>query len=82
MKPDKPYKLVAVAAGTDNRTDQLHPSRFELAPIAAPPSQWYAQKVQITRKDRPRNPNVSHFGANQKVSSRISWDGKMEKWVN
>ena len=66
-KPDKPFKVVQVAAGEDNAKDILHDARFELRPVAAPPAKWYAARVQKMRKDRPRNPNVSHLGATQQV---------------
>ena len=66
-KPDKPLKVVKVEAGEDDGKEVLHESRFSCRPVAAPPGKWFAKRVQKVRKDRPRNPNVTHLGATQQV---------------
>ena len=67
VKPDKPLKVVNIAEGEDNCKDVLHDCRFSLRPISSAPSGWYADRVEKFRKDRPRNPNVTHLGATQQV---------------
>ena len=67
-KPDKPIKMVNVAAGTDNATDVLHDVRFSLRPITVPPKKWWIEKMEKKRKDSPCNPSVSFLGASQQVN--------------
>ena len=70
-KPDKPMRTVHVSAGPDNATDILHPDRFRMRPVIAPPKGWWVANMEKKRKDAPSNPNVAYLGAAQQVIKSV-----------